>query len=159
MVDDRTRTLLNATCRWYVAATSSKTGGFLNFIESYIVPSPNPPISQSPPTILRIAVRLCGTLPRSNPMSTGHRITSLHSADLWVFAEQKPNPSKCRCPVACCCHQFKNWWLPLFCPKGQNANRVLYRPSGIVGEFVRTANGRPYKRNSIRRVSGCVLCT
>ena len=21
------------------------------------------------------------------------------------------NPSKCRCPVDICCHQFKNWWL------------------------------------------------
>jgi len=32
-----TRTHLNATVRWTVAATSSKTGGCLNVIESYIV--------------------------------------------------------------------------------------------------------------------------
>jgi len=24
-------------------------------------------------------------------------------------------------PVAYCCHQFKNWWLPLFSPR-ENAN-------------------------------------
>jgi len=22
------------------------------------------------------------------------------------------NRFKCNMPVACCCHQFKNWWLP-----------------------------------------------
>jgi len=38
----RTRTHLNAAVLWTAAATSSKTGGFLNFIESYIVRIKNP---------------------------------------------------------------------------------------------------------------------
>jgi len=27
------------------------------------------------------------------------------------------NPSKCNTPAGCCCHQFKNWWLPYNLPK------------------------------------------
>jgi len=29
-----------------------------------------------------------------------------------VCIEPDSNPSKCRCPVDICSHQFKNWWLP-----------------------------------------------
>ena len=29
-------------------------------------------------------------------------------------------------PMAYCCHQFKNWWLPLFLPKGQKCKRVPF---------------------------------
>jgi len=27
-------------------------------------------------------------------------------------------------PVACCCHQFKNWWLRLFLPSGQKCKQI-----------------------------------
>ena len=30
----------------------------------------------------------------------------------WCRQPQDSNPFRCNMPVACCCHQFKNWWLP-----------------------------------------------
>ena len=82
-MSDGTRIHLNATCRWQVAATSSKTGGFLNSLESYIVYT-------EIPNFLKATQQSSG-LPSdfeglSHGLKSVHRtfFASLCSADLFV---------------------------------------------------------------------------
>ena len=50
--------------------------------------------------------------------------SSFGNFPLFLFCADS-NPSKCDIPVAYCCHQFKNWWLPLFSPlRGENEIRI-----------------------------------
>ena len=50
----------------------------------------------------------------------------IQSAASFIYAlGQELERSNRNMPVAYCCRQFKNWWLPLFLPvprKGKNAN-------------------------------------
>ena len=100
----RTRTHLNADVRWTSAATSSKTGGFLNLFESYIVYT-------EIPNFLKASQQSSGLPSDFEGLSHGlkrvHRtlFASLCSADLFVayaIGNETHLNATCRWQVARC---------------------------------------------------------
>ena len=105
------RTDFNATARWAVAATSSKTGGFLTFRQrrkGNRIPHP--------------------FLDQLRSKDFGSSCESRPYGRFFYWQRRDSNQFPCNSPVGCCGHQFKNWWLPYFSPSAKRQSKPSSNP-------------------------------